>query len=78
MIPENKEQLKIDRNKKIKIMVETPGFIDYFLPYITLQMSKAESITKFDEENIEKSYYKQKAKLDVYKGLINTLEQWLK
>jgi len=78
MTPEEKDRIETDRNKKIKIMVETPGFIDYFLPYITLQMSKAESITKFDEDHIEKSYYRQKAKLDVYKGLINTLEQWLK
>ena len=74
----DKRQEEEKRRLQIKTMVETPGFIGYLLPYIEKQIEKSNSIKKIDEESIEKSYCKQKTKYDVYKGILNIIERWLK
>jgi len=73
-----KEEDKKERAKLMQIFLDSKLFVRYIKPMIEDEIKKASDIRKIDERNIEKSYYKQKIKLNVYQGILAKFYEWSK
>jgi len=75
---EIKRELIKTRGNALIALKEHPGWNDYLLPYIKEKIEANNSIATIKEENIERDFFKQKIKVDVYKGLIAIIDEWIK
>lgn len=72
----NKEIMVKARN--VEGMVVSAGWNDVILPWIQGRIKRLESIKKINPDNIERDYLINKAKVDVYEGLINHVNSIIK
>lgn len=68
---------KIQRGKDIDELMKLPGWKFWLLPDIERLIEKSGSIKQINEQDIERSYYKQIIKVDIYKGFIERLNTWI-
>jgi hypothetical protein len=71
-------QEKIIRAKHIAQMMETTGYRKYFEPELNRIIEENSNIKTLNPEELEKSYLSQKIKVDVYRGILSKLDNWVK
>jgi len=72
------KQDKIRRALEVQETINTPGWKYYILPEIEKEIKENMNIFRIDQNNIEKSYLRQKIKVEVYRGLIDKINKWIK
>jgi len=73
-----KKEDKIERGRLAQLFVTGNFYRKYFRPHIEEEIRNASDIKKIDENDIERSYLKQKIKADIYRGILNKLDTWIK
>ena len=67
-----------DRKFQTDRFLKSIFYRDYFKPFLEEKIKSVMSIKRIDTGDIEKSYLKQKVKLDIYEGIFKRLQQWSK
>ena len=70
------EELKEKRRKMTLDFMSSSFYSEFFEKEINIEIDRADKISGIKEDDIEKSYYKNKIRRDVYRGIKSKLEMW--
>lgn len=75
---EKKKKEIIARGFDVADMLEHPGWKFWLAPLIQHEISIVADIRKIDDTDVEKSFWKQKIKFNIYNGILNRIDTWIK
>ena len=71
-----KDNDKLERGRLANEFLGSFFFKNFFENAINEDIANAININKIDDKDILNSYFKQKVKSDVYRGILNKLKTW--
>jgi len=81
-LEQEEHQNKTLDNKEIasltQAIVHTKWYREIFEPFLKKEIEKNGSIKSIDQKHIELSYFKQLSRHDVYKRILNTIDEWIR
>jgi len=67
---------EIQRAKDIAEMMDSRGWKEWLAPSLKKDIEDNLNIKHINETNIEKTFYQQKIRVDVYSGIFKKLDEW--